>query len=99
LTGPSGKGIPCWGEQRMELSFHGHRLVWTFLLADVQFAIIEVDFLRSHQLSIPWRTAWCILHCCRKVNRAVADLEVVFAYVDDMDLASKDAEEHAFHLR
>jgi hypothetical protein len=36
----------------MELSFHGRRLVWTFLLADVQFAIIGVDFLRTHQLLI-----------------------------------------------
>jgi hypothetical protein len=52
LTGPSGKGIPCWGEQRMEMSFHGRRLVWTFLLGDVQFAIIGVDFLRSHHLLV-----------------------------------------------
>ncbi len=35
----------------------------------------------------------------RKVDRAVADLEAVFAYVDDMDVASKDAEEDAIHLR
>ncbi len=35
----------------------------------------------------------------RKVDRAVADLEAVFAYVDDMDVASRDAEEHAVHLR
>ncbi len=34
----------------------------------------------------------------RKVDRAVADLEVVFAYVDNMDVASKNAEEHAIHL-
>jgi len=34
----------------------------------------------------------------RKVDRAVADLEVVFAYVNDMDVASKNAEEHAIHL-
>jgi hypothetical protein len=36
----------------MELSFHSRRFVWTFLLADVQFAIIGVDFLRSHQLLV-----------------------------------------------
>jgi hypothetical protein len=35
----------------------------------------------------------------RKVDRAVADLEAVFAYVDDMNVASKDAEENAIHLR
>jgi hypothetical protein len=35
----------------------------------------------------------------RKVDRALAHLEGVFAYVDDMDVASKDAEEHTIHLR
>jgi hypothetical protein len=34
----------------------------------------------------------------QKVDRAVADLEAVFAYVDDMDVASRNAEEHAIHL-
>ncbi len=34
----------------------------------------------------------------RKVDRAVADLEAVFAYVDIMDVASRNAEEHAVHL-
>ena len=38
-------GIPCWGEQRMELSFQGRHFTWTFLLADVQFAIIGVQLL------------------------------------------------------
>ena len=45
LTGPSGKQIPCWGEQRMELSFQGRRFTWIFLLADVPFAIIGVQLL------------------------------------------------------
>jgi hypothetical protein len=35
----------------------------------------------------------------RKVDREVADLEAVFTYVDDMDVASRNAEEHAIHLR
>ncbi len=34
----------------------------------------------------------------RKVDREVADLEAVFIYVDDMDVASRNAEEHAIHL-
>ncbi len=37
--------IPCWGEQRMELSFQGRRFTWIFLLADVPFAIIGVQLL------------------------------------------------------
>ncbi len=36
----------------MELFFQGCRFVWAFLLAVVQFAIIGVDFLRSHQLLV-----------------------------------------------
>jgi hypothetical protein len=35
----------------------------------------------------------------RKVDRAVADLEAVFAYVDSMDVASCNAEEHTIRLR
>jgi hypothetical protein len=35
----------------------------------------------------------------RKVDREVADLEAVITYVDDMDVASCNAEEHAIHLR
>ncbi len=33
------------------------------------------------------------------MDREVADLEAVFTYVDDMDMASRNAEEHAIHLR
>ena len=36
----------------MQLDFHGRRFDWTFLLADVTFAIIGVDFLRSHKLLV-----------------------------------------------
>jgi len=36
----------------MTLSFHGRRFDWTFLLADVQFPIIGVDFLRKHRLLV-----------------------------------------------
>jgi hypothetical protein len=36
----------------VQLDFHGCRFKWTFLLADVSFAIIGVDFLRSHKLLV-----------------------------------------------
>jgi hypothetical protein len=52
LTGASGQRIPCWGERAVQLDFHGCRFEWTFLLADVSFAIIGVDFLRSHKLLV-----------------------------------------------
>jgi hypothetical protein len=44
LTGASGQRIPCWGERAVQLDFHGRWFEWTFLLADVSFAIIGVDF-------------------------------------------------------
>jgi hypothetical protein len=52
LTGPSGQNIGCWGERRLELSFHGRRFSWIFLLANVKFPIIVVDFLRHFKLSV-----------------------------------------------
>ena len=52
LTAASDQRIPCWGERAVQLDFHGRRFEWTFLLADVSFAIIGVDFLRSHKLLV-----------------------------------------------
>ncbi len=44
LTGAGGQVIECWGEQRMNLCFHGRQFQWTFLLADVQLPILGADF-------------------------------------------------------
>jgi hypothetical protein len=52
LTGASGQRIPCWGVRVVQLDFHGRRFEWTFLLADVTFAIIGVDFLSSNKLLV-----------------------------------------------
>jgi hypothetical protein len=52
LIGPTGRPIPCWGERRLRLSFHGQIFSWTFLLAAVQFPIIGVDFLRHFRLLV-----------------------------------------------
>jgi hypothetical protein len=35
----------------------------------------------------------------RKIERATADLEAVFGYLDDLEVASKNKQEHARHLR
>ncbi len=50
--GPDEQLIPCWGEKRIVLVFYGRRLAWTFLLADVQFPIIGIDFLRQNRLLV-----------------------------------------------
>ncbi len=52
LTGADGLHIPCWGERRLSLTFHGRFFVWPFLLAKVQFPIIGVDFLRHFKLLV-----------------------------------------------
>ncbi len=36
----------------MDLIFNGSHFTWTFLLADVQFPIIGVDFLRNFRLLV-----------------------------------------------
>jgi hypothetical protein len=52
LRGADGLHIPCWGERRLSLVFHGRRFEWPFLLARVQFPIIGVDFLRRNKLLV-----------------------------------------------
>ena len=52
LKSANGQNISCWGEQRRTVEFGGHRYTWVFLLADVQFHIIGVDFLQHFQLLV-----------------------------------------------
>jgi hypothetical protein len=52
LAGPYGQSIPCWGECKKDLIFNSRHFAWAFLLADVQFPIINVDFLRHFRLLV-----------------------------------------------
>ncbi len=52
LGGAAVQPIPCWGERTLDLSFHGRKFSWAFLLATVSFPIIGVEFLRHHQLMV-----------------------------------------------
>ena len=52
LTGPNGQPIKCWGEERRRLRIGGRQFEWEFLLADVTFPILGVDFLRAHRLAV-----------------------------------------------
>jgi hypothetical protein len=52
LAGPDGQSIPCWDERKTVHIFNGRRFAWTFLLADVQFPIIGVDFVRHFRLLV-----------------------------------------------
>ena len=52
LRSANGQRIPCWGERRLTVAFGGHHYTWNFLLADVQFYIIGVDFLQHFKLVV-----------------------------------------------
>jgi hypothetical protein len=52
LTGPNGLPIRCWGEEKRRLQFDGRTFEWSFLRADVSFAILGVDFLRANKLLV-----------------------------------------------
>jgi len=52
LTGPNGPPIKCWGEEKRRLRIGGRQFEREFLLADVTFPILVVDFLRAHRLVV-----------------------------------------------
>jgi hypothetical protein len=52
LTGLESQQILCWGERELTLSFHGASFTWIFLLANVQFPILGIDFLRHYHLVV-----------------------------------------------
>ena len=52
LYGPAGQPIPCWRERLVQLRFQDLDFSWKFLLANVAFPILGVDFLRAHKLLI-----------------------------------------------
>jgi len=52
LFWPSGSSIRCWGESAVKLQLAGQHFTWNFLLADVSTAILGIDFLRAHNLTV-----------------------------------------------
>jgi hypothetical protein len=46
LRSANGSRIRCWGYRQRAITFGGPTFQWKFLLADVRFAILGVDFLR-----------------------------------------------------
>ena len=52
LTSPNGLPIRCWGEEKRRLRFGGRTFEWSFLRADVSFAILGVDTLRNNKLLV-----------------------------------------------
>ncbi len=52
LIGPSGSPIRCWGESAVKLKLASQHFTWSFLLADVSTAILGIDILRAHNLTV-----------------------------------------------
>jgi hypothetical protein len=52
IVGPTGLPIKCWGEREVQLKLSGQCFKWIFLQAEVQMAILGIDFLRAFKLSV-----------------------------------------------
>jgi hypothetical protein len=52
LKSANGGCIRCWGYKQSPIAVGGQPFSWKFLLADVRFAILGIDFLRHHQLVV-----------------------------------------------
>jgi hypothetical protein len=52
LRAANNRRIRCWGYRSAAVAVNGWRYEWNFLLADVRFPIIGIDFLRQFQLVV-----------------------------------------------
>ena len=52
LKSATGRHIPCWGRRSLTLKFHGRLFTWDFLLADISFPILGIDFLKHFHLLV-----------------------------------------------
>jgi hypothetical protein len=52
LHSANGSCIRCWGYRRQAVNFAGSEYSWNFLLADVKFPILGIDFLKHFQLVV-----------------------------------------------
>ncbi len=52
IRGPGEQRIPCWGKQERTLQLGQSSFEWIFILADVQFPILGMDFFKHYQLLV-----------------------------------------------
>ena len=67
--------------------------------ADIQKTAITTPFGSFEFLRMPFGLMNAGATFQRKIDRATADLEAVFGYLDDLEVASRNKQEHARHLR
>ncbi len=72
LHGPVGRPIKCWGEFELTLTFNKKQYKWIFLLADVSFAVIGIDFLKHFKLVVDAAAGQLIDTHTMAVNPAVS---------------------------
>ena len=61
LFGPAGQPIPCWGDRLVQLRFQDQDFSWKFLLADVAFPILGVDFLEHINCLLILKAMPCLI--------------------------------------
>ncbi len=67
--------------------------------ADIQKTAITTPFGSFEFLRMPFGLMNAGATFQRKIDRATTDLEAVFGYLEDLEVASKNKQEHARHLR
>jgi hypothetical protein len=66
--------------------------------ADIKKKTITMPFGSFKFMWMPFGQMNALATFQRKIDRATADLEAVFGYLDDMEVASEDDAQHAVHL-
>jgi cleavage and polyadenylation specificity factor subunit 1 len=52
LVAANGDNIPAWGYSRRQIRVGGHKFMFNFVLANVAYPILGLDFLKAHKLVI-----------------------------------------------
>ncbi|XP_043478303.1 uncharacterized protein LOC122508808 [Leptopilina heterotoma] len=105
--------IPTFGEKRLSLDIGLRRDInWNFCLAAVPYPIIRPDLLANNNILVDLArrklidSVTSLTRDCenagatfqRYVSRALDGLDYVFAYIDDLLIASSSPVEHEQHL-
>nr|VZH98237.1 unnamed protein product [Spirometra erinaceieuropaei] len=94
--------IPTFGSLSLTLNIGLRRsFTWIFVIADAPHAILGSDFLAEFDLLVDCRRARLLdrkTGLFRFIDRVLRGLPFVYAYIDDLLVASRNAEEHKEHL-
>ena len=80
LAAANGVRIRCWGYRRSAITIGGQEYRWNFLLAEVRFPILGIDFLKKNELLVDVNAGKLIPRAALAVP-AAADVASVTARV------------------